>query len=1384
MTTNRTDIPSPNAPNYHQRVRETLMTYLGKQGNILDRGLTLRDLVESGMFKLPPGWRPGGGSVPLLPGPGFGTGDLTDLTPPPTPTGFSVGAAFTNIFISHDPPVFLMGAGYKQTRVYGVTVQAGDPLPTFNDAIEITQFSGEFHAHPSNPATTWRLWIKWETNAGVLSVSPAGGTNGLEAVTGQDVNLLIETLQGQITESELYQALGERIDLIDGPPELAGSVAARIQAEANARIQALLDEAVARNAQVVAESQARVTAIQNEAQTRAQAILDEAQARVNGDGSLQQQIDLLSAASSGDFQDLIAAVEEEATARINGDAAEAQARQDLAAQVRGTYPGTDISQVTTGLMFSERQARTTADAAETLARETLASQIRGNYTGSDLEQVTSGLLFSERQARVSQGNALAQDISTLATTVTNGLGSLSSQIDNEETARINGDAAEALARQNLAVQMRGSYTGDDLSQVTTGLMYAERQARIMQDGVLAGQVSSLSASVDNAIGTVTALIQDEEQARISADEAEALARQNLAAQMRGNYAGSDIDQVTTGLLHAERQARAAGDSALATDLLALGASVNSQISDVEALITAESQTRANELEAVATQISAVTATAQSKNRTYYSNTAPSSAGLVVGDIWYKTNDKNKPHRWSGSQWVEISDGRIADTEAAIYNESQARASAVSALASDISQVSAQATKTRTYRQNNAPTSGMIAGDLWFDADDSNKPYRYSGTQWVLTEDTRISATQALMQDESVARAEADSALATRITQVQASSGEAPGVARRLFWDFSDGLQGWTATNATVSVSNGVVTWAPTATNPTFNESFPTSDRYIGAEAPVVRARVRRVSGSGSWEGSCYHYTAAHTASNSYVKRIGAPENPDVWNELEWDMSDLTAGGNDYVANEIRGIRIDLVSDANTSVWEFDWIAIGSRSVTPQDAAIRAEATVRANQTGELYAQYTVKVDVNGYVSGYGLASKSNNAIPDSEFAVRADRFYIASPTGPGIAPTIPFIVQTTPVTNNGVPVPVGAYLTDAYIRNGSIINAKIADLAVDDAKIANLSASKIRAGSIAVGQYIQSSNYVSNTQGWRINGNGNAEFSNAVVRGVVYATDGTFLGTVRAGTTLLGGVASSYTGGTGLYAGGTTSSNYRFRVGNPSGARIQWNGSAIQIYNNNNQLVMSSGSISASFVSGLGSFAFLNSITASNASTYISNAAIDTAQIANAAISSAKLVDAAVTNAKIANLAVTSAKIADLAVTNAKIGNASVNRLKIAGESATFIRSVSSAFNATNQSVVRTLYPLNDGETNVVSWSAKARVTGWGQYPAIVYIRIWKNGSIIVDNLPFYWEGHGAHPGYYINEQGFFTDSGASTYQITFETQGQLLTWRVEVELICLGSFR
>lgn len=159
----------------------------------------------------------------------------------------------------------------------------------------------------------------------------------------------------------------------------------------------------------------------------------------------------------------------------------------------------------------------------------------------------------------------------------------------------------------------------------------------------------------------------------------------------------------------------------------------------------------------------------------------------------------------------------------------------------------------------------------------------------------------------------------------------------------------------------------------------------------------------------------------------------------------------------------------------------------------------------------------------------------------------------------------------------------AAIQDGAIVNAMIANLAVDNAKIANLNVNKLEAGSLQVNAYIQSSNYVANTSGFRISYNGVAEFQNVKVRGDVQATsiNGIIVGAgniidgavtaakisvsnLEAVSAYMGNVAISTSGslrsgqtayntGTGFWLG-ISGGVPKFSIGNPAGSSMQWDG--------------------------------------------------------------------------------------------------------------------------------------------------------------------------------------------------------------------------------------
>lgn len=62
-------------------------------------------------------------------------------------------------------------------------------------------------------------------------------------------------------------------------------------------------------------------------------------------------------------------------------------------------------------------------------------------------------------------------------------------------------------------------------------------------------------------------------------------------------------------------------------------------------------------------------------------------------------------------------------------------------------LSAANSKIRSYYQNDEPTGGTyVTGDLWFELDNGNKAHRWSGSQWVAVQDTKV--TNALQKGGS------------------------------------------------------------------------------------------------------------------------------------------------------------------------------------------------------------------------------------------------------------------------------------------------------------------------------------------------------------------------------------------------------------------------------------------------------------------------------------------------------------------------------------------------------------------------------------------------------------------------------------------------------------
>ncbi len=162
------------------------------------------------------------------------------------------------------------------------------------------------------------------------------------------------------------------------------------------------------------------------------------------------------------------------------------------------------------------------------------------------------------------------------------------------------------------------------------------------------------------------------------------------------------------------------------------------------------------------------------------------------------------------------------------------------------------------------------------------------------------------------------------------------------------------------------------------------------------------------------------------------------------------------------------------------------TINGHTSAITTNAQAIANVNGDLKAMYSIKVavDANGkqYAAGMGIGVENTPSGMQSQvlfsLTLRGD-------DSAGGAVTLPFVIQNGRV-----------FINDAFFRDASIQFGKITDS-------------------------LRSDNFVSGSAGagWNLPKSGNAELNNVTIRGMVYASGGSFKGTVEA-TSFVGDVAN------------------------------------------------------------------------------------------------------------------------------------------------------------------------------------------------------------------------------------------------------------------------
>ena len=413
-------------------------------------------------------------------------------------------------------------------------------------------------------------------------------------------------LQGDVILNQPLAPNGEPLTLAEVQTLLDGAAAnspviQQLLGDVDANGQNIFLEAQERLAGLQAETQARVDAIAAEADLRQAALTAEAQARLDALAGIQTQLDAdvanltqLSGALTQEVSDRQAAVQATATSlaqevldRQTGDNALDGRIDAVVASVGGN----------SALIATETQARVDGDASLASQLTVIQSSVDGN----------TSQIASEITARTNADIAFTSQITSLASRMGDaeaGIISVNEAVATETTARSTAilglqtqvdDANAQIASNQTAISNESTARASDVSTLLAEIgdneaaIIAEQVARSNAVSSVASDISALTTRVGTAEGDIVVnrtAISTETSARVSAIA-------GLQAQVNGNVAA----------IISEASARSSADDVQASQINGL----TTRMGDAEAGIVTVSEAVADEEEARAGEFSALRA---------------------------------------------------------------------------------------------------------------------------------------------------------------------------------------------------------------------------------------------------------------------------------------------------------------------------------------------------------------------------------------------------------------------------------------------------------------------------------------------------------------------------------------------------------------------------------------------------------------------------------------------------------------------------------------------------------------------------------------------------------------------------------------------------------
>ena len=290
-------------------------------------------------------------------------------------------------------------------------------------------------------------------------------------------------------------------------------------------------------------------------------------------------------------------------------------------------------------------------------------------------------------------------------------------------------------------------------------------------------------------------------------------------------------------------------------------------------------------------------------------------------------------------------------------------------------------------------------------------------------DTRVTSAEGTITSQSTSITNLESGLTTAQSGVTTNSSaisaldtrvtSAEGTITSQSSDITTLQSGLTTANSNISSNSTAVSSLDTRV--TSAEGSITS---ISADVTTLQSDLTTAEGNISTNS---------TALSSLTTRVTSAEGSITSQaaDITTLQSDLTSAETDISGNATAISGIDTrVTSAEGSITSI------SSSLTSLSTTVGSNTTsisTQATSINGLEAQYTVKIDNNDRIAGFGLASTSATGTPTSEFVVIADKFSVVDPLSTSDTPIVPFSV-----TSGNIYMGTNVVISGSLITTGTI----------------------------------------------------------------------------------------------------------------------------------------------------------------------------------------------------------------------------------------------------------------------------------------------------------------------------------------------------------------